>query len=99
MGYMNARTSSAVVFQYFVSLTTIFAVLNWMCVLLSYIAFRRALKAQNFNFDDLPYRAMGQPWGAYYALLITLAVCLFSGMYLSPPSQLRGVGAADVINY
>ncbi|KAK4083397.1 hypothetical protein Purlil1_10634 [Purpureocillium lilacinum] len=79
MGYMNARTSSAVVFQYFVSLTTIFAVLNWMCVLLSYIAFRRALKAQNFNFDDLPYRAMGQPWGAYYALLITLAVCLFSG--------------------
>ncbi|KAJ6439302.1 amino acid transporter (predicted) [Purpureocillium lavendulum] len=79
LGYMNASKSAGVVFQYFVSLTTIFAVLNWICVLGSYLSFRRALRAQHVHLDDLPYVALGQPWGAYYAVLISTVVVIFSG--------------------
>ncbi|KAM0326286.1 hypothetical protein ACHAQA_006884 [Verticillium albo-atrum] len=79
LGFMNASKSASQVFQYFVSLVTIFAVLNWMAILVSYISFRRALKAQNISTKVLPYVSIGQPWGSYYALLMSVLVILFSG--------------------
>ncbi|KAM0457033.1 hypothetical protein ACHAPV_007013 [Trichoderma viride] len=79
LGFLNVTKSAATVFQYLVSLVTIFAVLNWMAILVSHISFRRALKAQGIVAKDLPYTAFGQPWGSYYALTITLLVIMFSG--------------------
>jgi amino acid transporter len=76
---MNASKSAGTVFQYLVSLVTIFAVLNWMAILVSHISFRRALKAQGISAKDLPYTALGQPWGSYYALFLSCMVILFSG--------------------
>ncbi|KAF1934922.1 hypothetical protein EJ02DRAFT_439571 [Clathrospora elynae] len=79
VGFLNASKSTGQVFQYFVSLTTIFAVLNWMAILVSHISFRRALKAQGVSLEDLPYVGFLQPYGSYYALIISLLVLLFSG--------------------
>ncbi|KAH7350047.1 dicarboxylic amino acid permease [Plectosphaerella cucumerina] len=79
LGFMNASKSAGTVFQYLVSLVTIFAVLNWMAILVSHISFRRALKAQGISAKDLPYTALGQPWGSYYALFLSCMVILFSG--------------------
>lgn len=79
LGYMNAVKSAATVFSYFVSLVTIFAVLNWASVLISYLNFRRGLKAQGVPIKDLPYVGFLQPYGAYYSLTITILVTLFSG--------------------
>ncbi|UKZ69363.1 uncharacterized protein TrAtP1_010371 [Trichoderma atroviride] len=79
LGFLNVTKSAATVFQYLVSPVTIFAVLNWMAILISHISFRRALKAQGIVAKDLPYTAFGQPWGSYYALTISLLVNVFSG--------------------
>ena len=79
LGFMNASKASGTVFQYLVSLVTIFAVLNWMAILVSHLSFRSALKAQGISVKDLPYTAFGQPWGSYYALFISCSVILFSG--------------------
>ncbi|KAG5655278.1 hypothetical protein KAF25_010430 [Fusarium avenaceum] len=79
LGFMNASKSASTVFGYFVSLVTIFAVLNWIAILISYIHFRRAIKAQGISLQDLPYVGTLQPYGAYYALFVSCLIILFSG--------------------
>jgi amino acid transporter len=79
LGFLNVSKSAGTVFQYFVSLVTIFAVLNWMAILVSHISFRRGLKAQGISIKDLPYAGFGQPWGSYYALFMSCLILLFSG--------------------
>jgi len=79
LGYMNATKSAATVFGYFVSLVTVFGALNWVAVLVSYIAMIRAMKAQGVDRKIMPYRNILLPWGAYIALAITFIVIIFSG--------------------
>ncbi|KAF5702383.1 dicarboxylic amino acid permease [Fusarium globosum] len=79
LGYMNASKSSSTVFGYFVSLVTVFAVLNWVAILISHIHFRQALKAQGIAGADLPYVGFLQPYGSYFSLLISLLVIVFNG--------------------
>lgn len=84
LGYMNASKSSSQVFGYLVSLVTVFAVLNWVAILVTHIAFRQALKAQGIMITDLPYVGAFQPYGSYFALLISCLVIVFNGKNLRP---------------
>ncbi|KAH7111650.1 amino acid permease/ SLC12A domain-containing protein [Dactylonectria estremocensis] len=79
LGYMNASKSSTQVFGYLVSLVTVFAVLNWVAILVTHIAFRRALKAQGILIADLTYVGAFQPYGSYFALFISCLVIVFNG--------------------
>jgi amino acid transporter len=79
LGFMNATKSAAKVFGYFVSLVTVFGALNWVAVLVSYLAMIRAMRVQGVERSVMPYRNVLLPWGAYVALGITVVVILFSG--------------------
>jgi amino acid transporter len=79
LGFMNATKSAATVFGYFVSLVTVFGALNWVAVLVSYLAMIRAMRAQGVDRSVMPYRNVLLPWGAYVALGITVVVIVFSG--------------------
>ncbi|KAM0429991.1 hypothetical protein ACHAPT_005997 [Fusarium lateritium] len=79
LGYMNASKSSSTVFGYLVSLVTVFAVLNWVAILITHIRFRQALKAQGISASDLPYVGFLQPYGSYFALFISILVIIFNG--------------------
>ncbi|KAL2022648.1 hypothetical protein VTK56DRAFT_4992 [Thermocarpiscus australiensis] len=79
LGFMNATKSAATVFGYFVSLVTVFGALNWVAVLVSYIAMTRAMKVQGVKREVMPYRNVLLPWGAYVALFITVIVIIFNG--------------------
>ncbi|KAM0544503.1 hypothetical protein ACHAPJ_011797 [Fusarium lateritium] len=79
LGYLNASKSSSTVFGYFVSLVTVFAVLNWVAILITHIRFRQALKAQGIAVADLPYIGSLQPYGSYFSLTISLLVIIFNG--------------------
>lgn len=81
VGYLNSSKSAASVFQYFVSLVTVFAVLNWIAILVSFLSFRRALKAQGIQVRELPYVGLLQPYGSYYALVISFAILFFNGKF------------------
>jgi yeast amino acid transporter len=86
LGFMNVTTSAGQVFGYFVSLVTVFGALNWMSVLISYIAMTRGMKAQGIPRSELPYRNFLLPWGAYIALAITCLVIFFNGFAAFLPS-------------
>jgi len=79
LGFMNATKDAATVFGYFVSLVTVFGALNWVAVLVSYLAMIRAMKVQNIPRSVMPYRNPLLPWGAYFALGITILVIIFQG--------------------
>ncbi|KAL4875268.1 amino acid permease/ SLC12A domain-containing protein [Aspergillus karnatakaensis] len=79
LAFMNASKSASTVFDYFVSLVTIFAVLNWIAILVSYLHFRRALTAQGVERSALPYAGPLQPYGAYYALGVCFLIMVFNG--------------------
>ncbi|KAM5352920.1 hypothetical protein ACJ41O_005642 [Fusarium nematophilum] len=79
LGYLNASKSASTVFGYLVSLVTVFAVLNWVAILVTHISFRRALKAQGVATADLPYVGVLQPYGSYFALFISCLVIVFNG--------------------
>ncbi len=80
LGFMNATKSSGTVFGYFVSLVTVFGALNWMSVLISYLAMIRAMRVQGVSRSVMPYRNPLLPWAAYVALLLTVLVILFNGV-------------------
>ncbi|KAK6225248.1 hypothetical protein QIS74_01295 [Colletotrichum tabaci] len=79
LGFMNAAKSASVVFNYLVSLATLFALLNWICILLSYFNFRRGLKVQGVPIKTLPYVGYFQPYGARFSMFISLLVLIFAG--------------------
>lgn len=81
LGYMNVAKSAATVFGYFVSLVTVFGALNWISILVSYIGFTRALRAQHISRSALPYRGALQPYGVWFALTLTVLVAVFNGEY------------------
>lgn len=72
LAYMTVSSGSAQVFNYFVNVVSIFGVLSWISILITYIFFDRALRAQGVDKSTLAYAAPWQPYGAY----ITLAFCI-----------------------
>ncbi|THW56463.1 dicarboxylic amino acid permease [Aureobasidium pullulans] len=79
LAYMNVAKSASTVFGYFVSLVTVFGALNWISILVSYIGFIQALRAQKISLSELPYRGFLQPYGAWFSLCLTVLVVLFNG--------------------
>ncbi|KAM5361794.1 hypothetical protein ACJA88_014321 [Fusarium oxysporum] len=79
LAYMNAAKSSSVVFGYLVSLVTVFGALNWVNILVTYIGFTRGLKAQGIDRSSMPYQGIFQPYGAYFALSLTILIIIFNG--------------------
>ncbi|KAL4819377.1 amino acid permease/ SLC12A domain-containing protein [Aspergillus spinulosporus] len=79
LGFMNAAKSASLIFDYFASLATIFVLLNWLSILLSYLNFKRGLKTQEISLKEKSYCAVLQPYGAYYSLFITFLCIVFSG--------------------
>jgi len=79
LGFMNASKDAATVFGYFVSLVTVFGALNWVAVLVCYMAMVRGMRAQGISRDVMPFRSPLLPWGAPVALFMTVLVIVFNG--------------------
>jgi len=79
LAYMNVNKSASTVFGYFVSLVTVFGTLNWINILLAYVSFHRDMRAQGISRSEMPYRGPLQPYGAWFALGLTILITFFNG--------------------
>ncbi|QRV86277.1 amino acid permease [Ceratobasidium sp. AG-Ba] len=77
--FLNVKKSGSTVFTYFVNLVTFFGATTWMCIVFTHIRFMKALEAQGISRDSLPYKAPFQPWGAWFALIVTAVITFFKG--------------------
>lgn len=59
------------------NLTQASQVIDYICICIIYLFFHRALKAQGFNRNDLPYKGWAQPFCGWYGLcaLTFVVIC------------------------
>ncbi|KAF9630709.1 AAT family amino acid transporter [Lasiodiplodia theobromae] len=69
LSYLNVSSSSAVVFNWLVNLTNTSGFISWICCCVVFVRFRAATAAQHVQ---VPYRSFVQPYGAWFALGLSL---------------------------
>ncbi|ODQ57222.1 hypothetical protein WICANDRAFT_102233 [Wickerhamomyces anomalus NRRL Y-366-8] len=74
LAYMSVSSSSQEVFGHFVNVVSIFGLLTWITILITYIYFSRAFKAQGISKSTFAYTAPMQSWAPYLALALCIIV-------------------------
>lgn len=80
LAFLQVSNNAAVVLQWFVSLVTASQLINFSVMCVTYLRWYAALRAQGISRSDLPYRAMGQPYAAWYGLF-GCSIMTFVGGY------------------
>ncbi|KAK3312411.1 putative carnitine transport protein [Apodospora peruviana] len=68
LSFLQVSNNAAVVLQWFVNLVTASQLINFSVMCVTYLRFHAALKAQGISRDKLPYKALLQPYAAWYGL-------------------------------
>ncbi|AJV92298.1 Dip5p [Saccharomyces cerevisiae YJM1478] len=76
LAYMNVSSGSAKIFNYFVNVVSMFGILSWITILIVYIHFDKACRAQGIDKSKFAYVAPGQRYGAYFALFFCILIAL-----------------------
>lgn len=76
LAFMVVSDDSKKIFGYFVNLTTIFGLLSWISILVTYICFLKARRAQNLPDSAMPYVAPQGLIGTYVALFFCCLILL-----------------------
>ncbi|UJR32571.1 hypothetical protein I4U23_020032 [Adineta vaga] len=66
-------------FTYLINLSGVSTFIVWAVICVTHIQFRRGLKAQGVNVNELPFRALWYPYGAYFGLGSNIFLIFFQG--------------------
>ncbi|KAL4931843.1 putative proline permease [Aspergillus undulatus] len=89
--FLVADTSSSTVFYWFIDLTTCGLVLTYTCMVIIFLFWYRALKAQGIDRKTyLPFAAPLMPYWAVLAAVIGGAVTIFNGFTVFSPWDTQG---------
>ncbi|KAL1956358.1 hypothetical protein VTO42DRAFT_7341 [Malbranchea cinnamomea] len=94
--YMSCSTGSNEVFIWFQNLTTIASLFTWSSVCVAWIRFYAAQKAQGVDRSTMAFRAPGQPYIAWAALIFFMIIIFFNGFYAFTPWNVRSFITAYV---
>lgn len=79
LGFMNVSSSGSEVFTWFQNISGVAGFIVWAALNGCHIAFMRALKARDISRDVLPYKAMFQPYFAWYGLVFNVIIIFTQG--------------------
>lgn len=79
LGFLNLSNNGAVVFNWFMNISSIAGFISWTCINICHIRFMRALAAQNGSRDLLPYKAPLQPYLAWYGMSFNILIIITQG--------------------
>ncbi|KAJ5974686.1 Arginine permease CAN1 [Penicillium waksmanii] len=79
LGFMNVSENAGQVFNWLVNLSSVAGFVTWSSINACHIAFMRALAARGISRDTLPYKAMCQPYLAWYGLFFNILIALTQG--------------------
>lgn len=88
--FLVSSNSAVEVFFWFVDLTTTALVMTYTFMIIAYIGFYHARKAQGLDPATLPYRAPWTPYSAYLALVLGILMLVFVGYDSFVPFDVRG---------
>lgn len=84
LAYLSVGNSSSVVFNWFVNFTNTSGFISWICCVIVYFRFRKAVNAQGI---EQPYKSKIQPYGAVFGLLGATVMALINGFTVFFPSE------------
>ncbi|OJJ42612.1 hypothetical protein ASPZODRAFT_76554 [Penicilliopsis zonata CBS 506.65] len=79
LAFMNVSTSGGTVFNWLVNISGVAGFITWASINGFHLAFMRALRARDISRDTLPYRAVWQPWLAWYGLFFNVLIIFTQG--------------------
>ena len=79
IAFMSEKFGAFKIFQYFISLVTIFGLLTWISILVSHIYFVRARMAQNIPDSALTFVSPFGANGSLTFLVFACVICVFNG--------------------
>lgn len=79
LSFLEVGSGSAKVLGWLINLITAGGIIDFIIMVITYIFFYRACKAQNFDRKALPYYGWYQPFCAYFSLGWLCLVCLTYG--------------------
>lgn len=79
LGFMNVSNDAGQVFNWLVNLSSVAGFVTWSSINACHIAFMRALRVHGISRDTLPYKAMLQPYLAWYGLFFNILIALTQG--------------------
>ena len=62
------------VFSWLVTLTGTSGLLTWMSISVTHLRFRKAFVLQKRSVNELPFHAVGMPFGNYVAIFIGIVI-------------------------
>ncbi|KAJ3548930.1 hypothetical protein NM208_g770 [Fusarium decemcellulare] len=79
LSFLNLSNDGAVVFNWFLSITSVAGFIAWGIINLCHIRFMKALSFHGISRADLPYMAPFQPYLSWYGLFFSALIILTSG--------------------
>jgi amino acid transporter len=77
--YMTVSAGAVEVFNWFLSLGTIAALLTWCSITVAYLRFRQALARQGVDRSTIPFATPFQPYTSWFALCYFAMIIVFNG--------------------
>ena len=87
LSFLQASDNSAKVLTWLVALVTAGGLINFITMMITYIAFHKACKAQGLDRRTLPYRGYFQPYQTYVALVFLVCVVFCYGYAVFLPGH------------
>ncbi|KAA8647555.1 hypothetical protein EYZ11_007008 [Aspergillus tanneri] len=79
LGFMNVSTAGSTVFNWLLNIAGVAGFITWSSLNACHLSFMRALKARDVSRDLLPYKAIWQPWYAWYGLFFNILITVTQG--------------------
>jgi amino acid transporter len=79
LAFLNLSQNGGQVFNWLLNITAVAGFITWACINGCHIAFMRALAARNISRDTLPYKAMWQPFFAWYGMFFNILIIITQG--------------------
>ncbi|KAL1867198.1 lysine permease [Paecilomyces lecythidis] len=79
LGFLNLSNGGGTVFNWLLNISSVAGFITWASLNGCHLAFMRALKARNISRDLLPYKALWQPFFAWYGLFFNVLIILTQG--------------------
>lgn len=89
LSFLNVSSSSADVFTWFTNLSTVSGFLAWVCVCISYLRWRKAMKFQGVD-DTRPYKTVWQPYTTWITLIFVAILALTNGFQVFVGGTFKG---------
>lgn len=82
LGYMVCSTDAYKVFRYFMNLTSVWGLVIYIVICVTYIRFRQAVDYQGIDRGVFPFRSNFARAGAWFSLVFIALVAVFSGWHV-----------------